>query len=82
MVTFNNQCLLARQSSWPKGRYATIAGFVEPGESLEDAVIREVREETGVELESINYYSSQPWPFPSTIMLGFVATAKSSKLSN
>ena len=56
---------LGRQASWPAGRYSTIAGFVEIGESLEDAVAREVREETGIEVHDIEYHSSQPWPFPS-----------------
>jgi len=69
------RALLGRQSSWPAGRYSTIAGFVEPGESLEDAVIREVAEETGVQVASVVYESSQPWPFPSSLMLGFRATA-------
>ena len=68
--------LLGRQASWPPGRYSTIAGFVEPGESLEDAVAREVLEETTVEVESVRYDSSQPWPFPSSLMLGFHAVAR------
>jgi NAD+ diphosphatase len=72
--------LLGRQSSWPAGRYSTIAGFVEPGESLEDAVAREVREETGVAVYDIQYHSSQPWPFPSSIMLGFTAMASSADI--
>jgi NAD+ diphosphatase len=69
------RALLGRQASWPAGRYSTIAGFVEPGESLEDAVAREVQEETGVRVASVRYHSSQPWPFPSSLMLGFHATA-------
>ena len=68
-----DRVLLARQSSWPRGRYSALAGFVEPGESLEDAVAREVREETGVEVAGARYVSSQPWPFPSSLMLGFEA---------
>jgi NAD+ diphosphatase len=75
LITDGERALLGRQPSWPPGRYSTIAGFVEPGESLEDAVAREVREETGVELASIDYHSSQPWPFPSSLMLGFTALA-------
>lgn len=71
-----NSCLLGRQAGWPKGIYATIAGFVEPGESLEAAVAREVKEETGIEVESVSYHSSQPWPFPCSIMLGFSAKAR------
>jgi NAD+ diphosphatase len=68
--------LLGRQASWQPNRYSTIAGFVEPGESLEDAVRREVDEETGVTAHTIAYHSSQPWPFPASLMLGFVARAE------
>jgi NAD+ diphosphatase len=64
-----------RQAAWPEGRYSTIAGFVEPGESLEDAVAREVLEETGVTTFDAEYHSSQPWPFPSSLMIGFTARA-------
>lgn len=71
------RALLGRQASWAPGRYSTIAGFVEPGESLEDAVIREVEEETGVHVGEIEYVASQPWPFPSSLMLGFRAVARS-----
>lgn len=80
IVSNGDQCLLGRQASWPEGRYSTIAGFVEPGESLEDAVRREVREETNVEVRRIRYHSSQPWPFPSALMLGFEAEAISSEI--
>jgi NAD+ diphosphatase len=75
LVCDGERALLGRQPSWPAGRYSTIAGFVEPGESLEDAVAREVREETGVEVTRVDYHSSQPWPFPSSLMVGFRATA-------
>jgi NAD+ diphosphatase len=81
IVTYQNKCLLARQAAWPPKRYSTIAGFVEPGESLEDAVSREVFEETGVKLKSIKYHSSQPWPFPGSIMIGFEAEAKTTEIS-
>lgn len=70
------RALLGRQASWAQGRYSTIAGFVEPGESLEDAVIREVEEETGVVAGNVEYVASQPWPFPSSLMLGFRAVAR------
>jgi NAD+ diphosphatase len=73
LVTDGDRALLGRQPSWPAGRYSALAGFVEPGESLEDAVAREVREETGVEVAGPRYASSQPWPFPSSLMLGFTA---------
>lgn len=75
LVSAGDQALLGRQASWPPGRYSTIAGFVEPGESLEDAVAREVKEETGVDVDEVQYQSSQPWPFPASLMLGFRATA-------
>jgi NAD+ diphosphatase len=75
LVSDGERALLGRQESWPVGRYSTIAGFVEPGESLEDAVAREVLEETGIQVDSIEYHSSQPWPFPASLMLGFTAHA-------
>jgi NAD+ diphosphatase len=74
------RALLGRQASWPQGRYSTIAGFVEPGESLEDAVIREVEEETGVQVGEVRYVASQPWPFPSSLMLGFSAVARTHEI--
>jgi NAD+ diphosphatase len=67
--------LLGRQARWPEGRFSLLAGHVEPGETLEDAVRREVLEESGVALDSVAYVSSQPWPFPSSLMLGFSAVA-------
>jgi NAD+ diphosphatase len=75
LVSDGPRVLLGRQAAWPPGRYSTIAGFVEPGESLEDAVVREVAEETGVRVDQVRYHSSQPWPFPSSLMLGFTALA-------
>jgi len=75
------RALLGRQASWPAGRYSTIAGFVEPGESLEDAVAREVEEETGVQVAEVRYDSSQPWPFPSSLMLGFHAVARTLEIT-
>ncbi|HEY0231661.1 MAG TPA: NAD(+) diphosphatase [Dokdonella sp.] len=81
IVSWREQCLLGRQSSWPEGRYSTLAGFVEPGESLEDAVRREVFEEAGVRVGECEYYSSQPWPFPSSLMLGFTAKATGPAIS-
>jgi NAD+ diphosphatase len=77
LVSDGDRVLLGRQASWPRGRYSTIAGFVEPGESLEDAVAREVQEETGAAVRDIVYHSSQPWPFPSSLMIGFHARADS-----
>ncbi len=80
LVTDGEHALLGRQPSWPAGRYSTLAGFVEPGESLEDAVAREVFEEAGVRVRDIEYHSSQPWPFPSSLMLGFTARADASAI--
>jgi len=76
LVTDGERALLGRQAAWPAGRYSTIAGFVEPGESLEDAVAREVMEETGVPVAGARYDSSQPWPFPASLMIGFRASAR------
>jgi NAD+ diphosphatase len=75
LVTDGALALLGRQATWPAGRYSALAGFVEPGESLEEAVAREVEEETGVRTGVAHYYASQPWPFPASLMLGFHATA-------
>ena len=69
----NGRLCLGRQSVWPEKRFSNFAGFVEPGESLEAAVIREVKEETGLEVTDIKYLFSQPWPFPNSIMLSFEA---------
>lgn len=75
------RALLGRQASWPAKRWSTLAGFVEPGESLEDAVRREVREEAGVRVGACRYFASQPWPFPASLMLGFHAEAIDTALS-
>ena len=77
LVEHEGACLLGRQAGWPSGRYSTLAGFVEPGEALEDAVRREVAEEAGVIVDEVRYHSSQPWPLPASLMVGFVATAAS-----
>jgi NAD+ diphosphatase len=70
-----DRCLLARNAQWPKGRVSVLAGFVEPGESAEQAVAREVHEETGVVVSTVTYAGSQPWPMPHNLMLGFRAEA-------
>jgi NAD+ diphosphatase len=69
----DGRALLARNARWPTRMYSCLAGFVEPGETLEEAVRREVREEVGIEVGQLNYHSSQPWPFPHSLMLGFQA---------
>ena len=77
LVHDGDRCLLGRQPRFPPGMYSTLAGFVEPGESLEEAVAREVFEETNIRVGEVTYHSSQPWPFPSSLMLGFHAEATS-----
>ena len=82
LVTDGDRALLGRNKNFPlPGMYSTLAGFVEPGESLEDAVAREVREETAIEVAGVHYHSSQPWPFPANIMLGFYAEAATTEIS-
>ena len=81
LVTDGDRALLGRNKNFVQGMYSTLAGFVEPGESLEDAVAREVREETGVEVATVHYHSSQPWPFPANIMLGFYAEATTTEIA-
>ena len=70
-----DRCVLGRQAVWPPGRFSVLAGFVEPGESAEAAVAREVAEEVGIGVTDVRYVASQPWPFPQSLMLGFVARA-------
>jgi NAD+ diphosphatase len=81
LVTDGDRIVLGRQASWPAGRYSTLAGYVEWAESIEEAVAREVHEEAGVIVDSVEYHSSQPWPFPSSLMLGFIAHAVTSEIS-
>ncbi len=81
LIHDGDACVLGRQKAWPAGMHSTLAGFVEPGESLEEAVAREVREEVGLEVTGVTYHSSQPWPFPSSIMLGFHAQARHGPLT-
>lgn len=76
LVVCENRCLLARQPKFPPRFYSAIAGFVEPGETLEDAVRREVQEEAGVAVGDVAYVGSQPWPFPTSLMVGYIAQAK------
>jgi NAD+ diphosphatase len=75
VIDGRDRLLLGRQASWPQGRFSVLAGFVEPGETLEEAVSREVLEESGIEVGEVSYVASQPWPFPSSLMIGFNALA-------
>jgi NAD+ diphosphatase len=81
LVTHADACLLGSNPRFPPGMYSTLAGFVEPGETLEAAVAREVFEESGVSVRNVRYHSSQPWPFPTSLMLGFYAEAASGAIS-
>lgn len=80
VVERGDELLLAHGTRFPAPFYSALAGFVEPGESLEGAVVREIREEVGVEVENVRYYGSQPWPFPHSLMIGFHATWKSGEI--
>lgn len=73
LIERGREMLLARQPTFPAGMYSTVAGYVEPGESLEETVHREIREEVGVEVRDLRYFGSQPWPFPHSLMVGFTA---------
>lgn len=81
LVQHEDRVLLGRSPGWPVGMYSALAGFVEPGESLESAVRREVREETGIHVGAVRYVASQPWAFPNSLMLGFVAEARSIEIT-
>ncbi|HEX2115711.1 MAG TPA: NAD(+) diphosphatase [Alphaproteobacteria bacterium] len=81
LVHDGERCLLGHHVRWTIPMYSTLAGFVEPGESLEDAVAREIYEEAGIRVDDVQYHSSQPWPFPASIMLGFYARARTTELT-
>ena len=81
LVHDDERCLLGRQASWPAGMFSALAGFIDHGESIEDAVRREVREEAGIEVREIRYHSSQPWPFPASLMIGCHALAETSQIN-
>ena len=77
----DDRCLLGRHPNWPPGQYSTLAGFVEPGESIEQAVRREVLEESGIQVGEVSYFGSQPWPLPRSLMVGCIAQAESTEVS-
>ncbi len=79
-VIKDDQILLARANKFPEGFFSVLAGFVEPGESLEQCVEREVKEEVNVVVDNIRYFGSQPWPFPNSLMIGFIADYKSGEI--
>lgn len=82
MAVYNGgKVLLGRQAAWTAGMYSTLAGFLEPGETIEEAVAREVREEAGIKVRNVQYVASQPWPFPASLMIGAMAEAVSDVLS-
>jgi len=81
LVTRGERCLLAHAPHYPPGRYSTLAGFIEAGETAEAAVAREIREEVGIEVQNIRYFKSQSWPFPHALMLGFFADYRAGDLT-
>lgn len=76
LATYGDKCFLGRQKIWPKGMHSALAGFIEPGESIEEAVARELHEEAGLSTASVSYHSTQPWPYPSSLMIGCMAVAE------
>jgi NAD+ diphosphatase len=80
-VRRSNSLLLGRQASWPAGMYSTLAGFMEPGETIEDAARREVKEESGIEVGAIGIAANQPWPFPSSLMIGLIGEALTERIT-
>jgi NAD+ diphosphatase len=81
LITHGNRVLVGRSAGWPEGMYSLLAGFVEPGETIEAAVRRETLEETGIKVGPVRYLSSQPWPFPSSLMIGCVGTALTTEIT-
>lgn len=81
LAEHRGQVLVGRQPQYPAGRYSALAGFVEPGESIEEAVARELREEAGIEVRDVRYVASQPWPFPGSLMIACTAIAEGDRLT-
>jgi NAD+ diphosphatase len=81
LAEFGGKVLVGRQSQYPAGRYSALAGFVEPGESIEEAVARELKEEAGIGVRQVRYVASQPWPFPGQLMIACIAEAEDDALT-
>jgi len=81
LATYEDQCLLGRQRGWPDGMLSALAGFMEPGETIEEAVARELMEEAGIEINSVSYIGTQPWPFPGSLMIGCMAEAQTREIN-
>ena len=74
VIEFHGErCMLGRQAAWPRGMFSALAGFLEPGESIEEACARELMEEAGLKTAEVKYHSTQPWPYPSSLMIGLIA---------
>ena len=80
LATKGDKCLLGRQKAWPPKMYSALAGFLEPGESIEEAVARELEEEAGIKVSDVQYFATQPWPYPSSLMIGCFATAETEEI--
>ena len=81
LALHDNKCLLGRQAKWPQGFYSALAGFIEPGETIEEAVARELQEEAGIKIDQVAFHSTQPWPYPSSLMIGCYANAVSTEIT-
>ncbi len=80
LPTNGDTCLMGRQPKWPAGFFSALAGFIEPGETIEEAVARECKEEAGIEIDQVSFHSTQPWPYPSSLMIGCYARAKTTQI--
>ena len=79
LAVHDGKCLLGRQAAWPKGMFSALAGFLEPAETIEEACARELKEEAGLTATAVRYHSSQPWPWPGSLMIGLIAEVDSAE---